>query len=94
MTPMSGEEEGVYGWLTVNNALDTILAPANRTVGALDLGGASAQITFSPVHTSVIEVGFNTFPSPRMDSAGLLWNEPWWPDHSPLLTFVPWLWLG
>ncbi len=46
---ISGDEEGVYGWLGVNYLLGR-LDPDNPlpTVGALDLGGASAQITFVP----------------------------------------------
>eukprot|EP00922_Rhytidocystis_sp_ex-Travisia-forbesii_P056603 GHVS01083763.1.p1 GENE.GHVS01083763.1~~GHVS01083763.1.p1 ORF type:complete len:780 (-),score=125.67 GHVS01083763.1:1590-3929(-) len=52
---LSGEEEGMYGWLTVNNALGSLFNAARNTTGAIELGGASAQITFSPVHTSVME---------------------------------------
>jgi Golgi nucleoside diphosphatase len=45
---ISGEEEGVYDWLTINylkngGALPTLSTP---TYGALDLGGASTQISF------------------------------------------------
>lgn len=47
---VSGEDEGVFGWITVNYLLGHLdhggLFP---TVGALDLGGASAQITFQPL---------------------------------------------
>ncbi|XP_055328642.1 ectonucleoside triphosphate diphosphohydrolase 1-like [Paramacrobiotus metropolitanus] len=46
---ISGIEEGIYGWITVNYLAKTLLfdhiAPKS-SVGALDLGGASAQITF------------------------------------------------
>eukprot|EP01054_Gregarina_sp_Poly1_P006569 Gregarina_sp_Poly_1__6568@NODE_351_length_9317_cov_65_080541_g294_i0_p2_GENE_NODE_351_length_9317_cov_65_080541_g294_i0NODE_351_length_9317_cov_65_080541_g294_i0_p2_ORF_typecomplete_len604_score66_96GDA1_CD39/PF01150_17/5_1e73PpxGppA/PF02541_16/0_088_NODE_351_length_9317_cov_65_080541_g294_i02401814 len=52
---ISGEEEGVFGWITVNQMQGSLLYPANGTVGALDLGGASSQITFMPMHTSVLE---------------------------------------
>lgn len=52
---IAGEEEGVYGWLAVNSALGTALELPDKTVGALDMGGASMQITFFPKHTSVIE---------------------------------------
>ena len=46
---ISGEEEGIYDWLTINyikngGALPDRLSP---TYGALDLGGASTQISFS-----------------------------------------------
>lgn len=52
---ISGEEEGVFGWVAVNNMAGTLLSTAAGTVGALDLGGASTQITFSPTTTSVLE---------------------------------------
>lgn len=52
-----GEEEGVYGWIAANYLLGSLytLNPASglpvlggNTIGALDLGGASTQITFAP----------------------------------------------
>ncbi|PFH37604.1 GDA1/CD39 (nucleoside phosphatase) family protein [Besnoitia besnoiti] len=52
---ISGEEEGIYGWLAVNSVRGSLSADPEKTVGALDMGGASTQITFSPVHTSVLE---------------------------------------
>ncbi|XP_077096945.1 ectonucleoside triphosphate diphosphohydrolase 2-like isoform X2 [Siphateles boraxobius] len=54
-TILSGQEEGAYGWVTVNYLLEKFikygfvgqwLSPGRDTVGALDLGGASTQITF------------------------------------------------
>ncbi|NXF91602.1 ENTP8 diphosphohydrolase, partial [Eubucco bourcierii] len=55
---LTGNEEGSFGWVTVNYLLETLLKwsftgtwshpPAEDVVGALDLGGASAQITFLP----------------------------------------------
>ncbi|CBZ55630.1 Ectonucleoside triphosphate diphosphohydrolase 2,related [Neospora caninum Liverpool] len=52
---ISGEEEGVYGWLSVNSVRGSLSDDPEKTVGALDMGGASMQITFSPLHTSVLE---------------------------------------
>ncbi|XP_067106823.1 ectonucleoside triphosphate diphosphohydrolase 2 [Osmerus mordax] len=52
---LSGREEGAYGWVTVNYLLENFikygfvgrwLSPGRATVGALDFGGASTQITF------------------------------------------------
>ncbi|KAI9226181.1 MAG: nucleoside phosphatase GDA1/CD39 [Piptocephalis tieghemiana] len=47
---ISGEQEGVYGWLTLNY-LRRQLSPDSSSFAALDLGGASTQITFDPVST-------------------------------------------
>ncbi|MBN3299361.1 ENTP2 diphosphohydrolase, partial [Amia calva] len=53
---LSGQLEGAYGWVTVNYLLENFikygfvgrwLNPGRDTVGALDLGGASTQITFA-----------------------------------------------
>ncbi|KAA8592114.1 ectonucleoside triphosphate diphosphohydrolase 2 isoform X1 [Etheostoma spectabile] len=52
---LSGQEEGAYGWVTVNYLLENFvkygfvrrwLNPGRATIGALDLGGASTQIAF------------------------------------------------
>ncbi|NWU93340.1 ENTP8 diphosphohydrolase, partial [Upupa epops] len=55
---LTGNEEGSFGWITVNYLLETLIKysfaekwehPRNTEVlGALDLGGASTQITFHP----------------------------------------------
>lgn len=52
---LSGQEEGAYGWVTVNYLLENFIkygfighwmTSGRATVGALDFGGASTQITF------------------------------------------------
>nr|XP_055054317.1 ectonucleoside triphosphate diphosphohydrolase 2-like [Misgurnus anguillicaudatus] len=52
---LSGQEEGAYGWVTVNYLLENYvkydfvsqwLSTGRPTIGALDFGGASTQITF------------------------------------------------
>ncbi|NWW48342.1 ENTP8 diphosphohydrolase, partial [Pedionomus torquatus] len=55
---LTGNEEGSFGWITVNYLLETLIKfsfaeqwehPQDTEVlGALDLGGASTQITFQP----------------------------------------------
>ncbi|XP_068020227.1 ectonucleoside triphosphate diphosphohydrolase 8 isoform X1 [Melanerpes formicivorus] len=55
---LSGNEEGSLGWITVNYLLETLLKYSfagrwehprdSQVLGALDLGGASTQITFQP----------------------------------------------
>lgn len=44
---ISGEEEGINGWLSVNMQRKSIFEPLAR-IGVLDLGGASLEITFVP----------------------------------------------
>jgi|Transcript_89645 apyrase len=56
---ISGEEEGVFGWLAVNDAQNSLSANAGTTYGLLDMGGASAQIAFIPKEPSVLA---NFFP--------------------------------
>ncbi|NWI65350.1 ENTP8 diphosphohydrolase, partial [Todus mexicanus] len=58
---LTGNEEGSFGWITVNYLLETLVKfsfaekwerPQHTEVlGALDLGGASTQITFQPAVT-------------------------------------------
>ncbi|XP_053306516.1 ectonucleoside triphosphate diphosphohydrolase 1 [Spea bombifrons] len=54
---ITGQEEGAYGWITINYLLNNFIQDSSRfnilpnfkkaeTSGALDLGGASTQITF------------------------------------------------
>ncbi|NXK80396.1 ENTP8 diphosphohydrolase, partial [Amazona guildingii] len=55
---LTGNEEGSFGWISVNFLLETLVKcsltgtwthpPAEAVVGALDLGGASTQVTFLP----------------------------------------------
>uniref|UniRef100_A0A8C5X5I3 Ectonucleoside triphosphate diphosphohydrolase 8 n=1 Tax=Malurus cyaneus samueli TaxID=2593467 RepID=A0A8C5X5I3_9PASS len=52
---LTGSEEGSFGWITVNYLLGTLVKVQNlgtsqdtEILGALDLGGASTQITFQP----------------------------------------------
>ena len=62
MRILSGEEEGAYGWLAVNSELDGLSDPGTHSVGVLDLGGASMQITFVPeADRSVLQHSFPLF---------------------------------
>ncbi|XDV44321.1 hypothetical protein PO909_012621 [Leuciscus waleckii] len=54
---ISGQEEGAFGWITVNYLNQNLNKPTG-TLGALDLGGASTQITFIPQQE--IESGDNS----------------------------------
>jgi Golgi apyrase len=44
---ISGEWEGIYGWAAINHLMDGF-NPSQRTLGFLDMGGASTQIAFEP----------------------------------------------
>uniref|UniRef100_H0WGH8 Ectonucleoside triphosphate diphosphohydrolase 1 n=2 Tax=Otolemur garnettii TaxID=30611 RepID=H0WGH8_OTOGA len=64
---ITGQEEGAYGWITINYLLGKFIKAQNwfylaypesnheETFGALDLGGASTQITFVPTRHSESE---------------------------------------
>uniref|UniRef100_A0A8C4YSC8 Ectonucleoside triphosphate diphosphohydrolase 3 n=1 Tax=Gopherus evgoodei TaxID=1825980 RepID=A0A8C4YSC8_9SAUR len=54
---ITGQEEGVYGWITANYLMGNFLEVCGKiwvhphgaeTMGALDLGGASTQLSFVP----------------------------------------------
>ena len=44
---LSSQDEGVYGWLTVNYLLNGANLGVGRQVGSLDWGGGSTEITFA-----------------------------------------------
>lgn len=43
---ISGSDEGVYAWVVANYALGTLGGDPPETTGIIELGGASAQVTF------------------------------------------------
>ncbi|KIK58158.1 hypothetical protein GYMLUDRAFT_246199 [Collybiopsis luxurians FD-317 M1] len=47
---ITGEEEGLFGWIAVNYLMDGFLPSKGKrtTYGFLDMGGASTQIAFEP----------------------------------------------
>uniref|UniRef100_A0A8C0JPV3 Ectonucleoside triphosphate diphosphohydrolase 8 n=1 Tax=Canis lupus dingo TaxID=286419 RepID=A0A8C0JPV3_CANLU len=48
---LTGQDEGAFGWITINYVLGRLVQVPGLTgtlVGALDMGGASTQITFVP----------------------------------------------
>ncbi|KAL4613151.1 ectonucleoside triphosphate diphosphohydrolase 5 [Arapaima gigas] len=45
---MNGTNEGILAWVTVNFLTGHLYAKTRKTVGILDLGGGSTQITFLP----------------------------------------------
>ncbi|XP_074065408.1 ectonucleoside triphosphate diphosphohydrolase 6 [Macrotis lagotis] len=56
---MNGTDEGVSAWITVNFLTGNLNTPGKNSVGMLDLGGGSTQITFLPK----IEVTLQTSPA-------------------------------
>ncbi|XP_010527907.1 PREDICTED: probable apyrase 6 isoform X1 [Tarenaya hassleriana] len=43
---ISGSDEGIYAWVVANYALGTLGGDPLQTTGIIELGGASAQVTF------------------------------------------------
>lgn len=43
---ISGNEEGVYGWMTVNYLLGRVFSTTKPSVAIMEMGGASAQLVF------------------------------------------------
>ncbi|KFV11261.1 Ectonucleoside triphosphate diphosphohydrolase 8, partial [Tauraco erythrolophus] len=65
---LTGEEEGAYGWITINYLLDSFTKYSPKAhmwvhpevaniFGALDLGGASTQISFMPEGSGIKQNG-------------------------------------
>nr|XP_020477922.1 ectonucleoside triphosphate diphosphohydrolase 6 [Monopterus albus]XP_020477924.1 ectonucleoside triphosphate diphosphohydrolase 6 [Monopterus albus]XP_020477925.1 ectonucleoside triphosphate diphosphohydrolase 6 [Monopterus albus]XP_020477926.1 ectonucleoside triphosphate diphosphohydrolase 6 [Monopterus albus] len=52
---MDGTDEGISGWITVNFLTGGLHSAGSPTVGMLDLGGGSTQITFSPQDEKTIQ---------------------------------------
>ncbi|KAJ8274882.1 hypothetical protein COCON_G00095070 [Conger conger] len=53
---MDGTNEGILAWVTVNFLTGHLYSNSKQTVGTLDLGGGSTQITFLPKSKKTIEV--------------------------------------
>lgn len=51
---LAGEEEGAFDWLAVNQLKATVSPDPYTTMGAVDFGGGSVQITFVPAETSIL----------------------------------------
>ena len=44
---LSSQDEGIYGWLTVNYLINGANIHEDNEVGSLDWGGGSSEITFA-----------------------------------------------
>lgn len=59
---ISGEEEAIFGWITVNFIQGVFMARRRvPTWGILDLGGASTQNTFSYKGSKIVKVGQRSY---------------------------------
>ena len=63
---ISGADEGLYSWITVNYLSMASDLGASATYGIIELGGASLQITFVPEHpptsdSKIVTLGKNTY---------------------------------
>lgn len=61
---MNGTDEGISAWITINFLTGSLNAPRNRSVGMLDLGGGSTQMTFLPI----TEITLRTSPAGHITS--------------------------
>ncbi|KAG7193398.1 uncharacterized protein KQ657_000816 [Scheffersomyces spartinae] len=59
---ITGDVEGIYGWLSINSLIGSFDTPEQHnhgknhtTYGLLDMGGASTQVVFSPNSTEIEE---------------------------------------
>mmetsp|Transcript_43212 Transcript_43212/g.105756 ORF Transcript_43212/g.105756 Transcript_43212/m.105756 type:complete len:713 (-) Transcript_43212:160-2298(-) len=60
---LSGNEEGVFGWAAVNHMMGRLGENIQKTVGTLDMGGSSTQITFVPKDPVDVPQGYQfSFP--------------------------------
>lgn len=55
VTIMDGSYEGILAWVTVNFLTGQLHGHGQETMGTLDLGGASTQITFLPQFEETLE---------------------------------------
>ncbi|KAL2082155.1 hypothetical protein ACEWY4_021973 [Coilia grayii] len=55
VTIMNGANEGILAWVTLNYLTGHLQPKSKTTVGILDLGGGSTQITFLPKYKKTIE---------------------------------------
>jgi apyrase len=64
---ISGSDEGIYAWVVANYALGTLGGNPQHTTGIIELGGASAQVTFvssepiPPEFSRTVEYGNYTY---------------------------------
>ncbi|ONK65260.1 uncharacterized protein A4U43_C07F35310 [Asparagus officinalis] len=64
---ISGSDEGIFAWVAANYALGTLGGDPLETTGIMELGGASAQVTFvssEPLpseYAHVVKFGENTY---------------------------------
>ncbi|XP_037082454.1 ectonucleoside triphosphate diphosphohydrolase 5-like isoform X2 [Pollicipes pollicipes] len=52
---MSGTDEGLFSWFTVNFLLDRLGGDPGRSVAVFDLGGGSTQVTFAPAEAGTVQ---------------------------------------
>lgn len=64
---ITGEDEGVFSWVAVNYILGTLGSESEDTIGTVELGGRSMEVTFAPrestqLQTSrVVKLGGTTY---------------------------------
>uniref|UniRef100_A0A3Q2PUB7 nucleoside diphosphate phosphatase n=1 Tax=Fundulus heteroclitus TaxID=8078 RepID=A0A3Q2PUB7_FUNHE len=80
---MNGTNEGVLAWISLNFLTGHLKAPAMKTVGILDLGGGSTQITFLPKRrVSLFFFCFFRFVFPLHFCVSLIFNWAFLPQQT------------
>ncbi|URE15293.1 GDA1/CD39 (nucleoside phosphatase) family [Musa troglodytarum] len=55
VSTITGQQKGIYAWIAANYVLGTLGRNPEETMGIIELGGASAQITFVPEEPPPLE---------------------------------------
>ncbi|CAL9150676.1 probable apyrase 6 [Musa acuminata AAA Group] len=55
VSTITGQQKGIYAWIAANYVLGTLGGNHQETMGIIELGGASAQITFVPEEPPPLE---------------------------------------
>jgi hypothetical protein len=90
---LSGEEEGFFGWVAINYLTNSILPKQKNPIyGALDMGGASTQITFDTDGADLLE-NYYEYSTPDESRYGLYTTsflkfglDQWWHRYNDLIT--------
>lgn len=95
---ISGQDEAIFGWLSVNYALGRLNQSNQDTVGVLDMGGGSLEIAFATNQNNLPDTTQITIANQQYSlfsksflglgqnsAASAITNKACYPDQAPLL---------